>query len=83
MSEEPQGGRIHVSSDPMAESPKTTIRWDEGLKGDAERCAKARGISLAEFVRQSVAHYVAWTAGQEEAHNDKEAPRDQRDAPKS
>lgn len=53
-----------IGSGAVPESPKTTIRWDEGLKSDAERCAKARGISLAEFVRQSVAHYVAWTAAQ-------------------
>lgn len=52
----------HVASPDVAESPKTTIRWDEGLKADAEQCAKERGISVAEFIRQSVAHYVAWCA---------------------
>lgn len=57
----------------MPESPKTTIRWDEGLKGDAERCAKARGIPVAEFVRQAVAHYVAWTAAQGQPDIDKES----------
>lgn len=51
----------------MAESLKTTIRWDEGLKADAERSAAARGISVAEFNRQAIAHYVAWCAAQEEA----------------
>lgn len=56
----------------MAESPKTTIRWDEGLKADAERCAKARGIPVAEFVRQSIAHYVAWCAARETLENDRE-----------
>ncbi|MDR5730551.1 MAG: hypothetical protein RB191_24345 [Terriglobia bacterium] len=70
MNEETHDLRFNVSSDPMAESPKTTIRWDNGLKGDAQRCAKARGISLAEFVRQSVVHYVAWTAGQDKIQND-------------
>lgn len=49
-----------VHSGHMPESPKTTIRWDEGLKADAERTAKERGIPVAEFVRQSIAHYVAW-----------------------
>ncbi len=57
-----------VGSDLVPASPKTTVRLDEGLRADAERCAKARGISVAEFIRQSVAHYVAWTAAQ--AQND-------------
>lgn len=51
-----------VGSGPVPESPKTTIRWDEGLRADAERCAKERGIAVAEFVRQAVTHYVAWCA---------------------
>lgn len=55
-----------VGSQPVPESPKTTIRWDEGLRADAERCAKARGIPVAEFVRQSITHYVAWCAAQNE-----------------
>jgi predicted HicB family RNase H-like nuclease len=57
---------IALGSPDVPESPKTTLRWDEGLKSDAERCAKERGISVAEFVRQSVAHYVAWTAAQKD-----------------
>lgn len=44
----------------MAESLKTTIRWDEGLKADAEHYARVRGISSAEFIRQAIAHYCAW-----------------------
>lgn len=64
------------SSPEMAEALKTTIRWDEGLKSDAERCAKARGISVAEFNRQAITHYVAWCASQKDAQeNDKEPPR--------
>lgn len=61
-----------VGSRAMPESPKTTIRWDEGLKGDAERCAKDRGIPVAEFVRQSIAHYVAWCAATVSEKNDQE-----------
>ena len=56
----------------MAESPKTTIRWDEGLRADAERAAADRGISVAEFVRQSVAHYVAWCAARKECPPEKD-----------
>lgn len=68
MSNSPKGQRPDedVGSPSVPESPKTTIRWDEGLRGDAERCAKARGISVAEFVRQSITHYVAWCAAQKE-----------------
>lgn len=66
----------HVGSpDEMADEGKTTIRLDDGLKADAQRCANQRGIKLAEFIRQAVAHYVAWTAAQKEAQNDEE-PRD-------
>lgn len=67
-----------VGSPDVPESPKTTIRWDEGLKADAERCASERGVSVAEFVRQSITHYVAWCAGQRAAvQNDQndEQPR--------
>lgn len=63
-----------VGSGDMAESPKSTIRWDNGLRADAERCAKARGISVAEFVRQSIAHYVAWCAARDEASRTTEDP---------
>lgn len=61
-----------VGSRAVPESPKTTVRLDEGLKADAERCAKARGIPVAEFIRQAIAHYVAWTsaASKEDAQND-------------
>lgn len=62
----------HVRSGPVPESPKTTIRWDEGLKADAERCAKDRGIAVAEFVRQSITHYVSWCAAQKEREDDQE-----------
>lgn len=61
----------NVGSEFVPESPKTTIRRDEGLKGDAERCARARGIPVAEFVRQAVAHYVAWTAAQDDRKDEK------------
>lgn len=60
MDELMRGPSNDVGSGAVPESPKTTIRWDEGLKADAERCAKDRGIPVAEFVRQSIAHYVAW-----------------------
>lgn len=62
-----QRPRSDIGSDDMAEALKTTIRWDLGLKSDAERCAKARGIAVAEFNRQAIAHYVAWCAAQTEA----------------
>ncbi len=62
----PQRPPTDIGSASVGESPKTTIRLDDGLKGDAERCAKERGIPLAEFVRQAVAHYVAWCAAQKE-----------------
>lgn len=64
-----------VGSPHVAESPKTTIRWDEGLKSDAERCAKARGIPVAEFIRQAIAHYVAWTSARESPKNDESPQR--------
>jgi predicted transcriptional regulator len=56
----------------MAGEGKTTIRLDDGLKADAQRCADERGIKLAEFVRQAVTHYVAWT----DAHRTTDAPDD-------
>lgn len=56
-----------VGSGRVPESPKTTIRWDEGLKSDAERCAQDRNIAVAEFIRQSIAHYVAWCAASKSA----------------
>lgn len=63
-----------VPSRAVPESPKSTIRWDEGLKADAERCAKARGITLAEFIRQAVTHYVAWTEAQNEPPETRKPP---------
>lgn len=36
-----------LASAPSPESPKTTIRCDEGLKADAERWARERGIPVA------------------------------------
>lgn len=59
----------------VPQTPKTTIRFDNGLRTDAEQCASERGISLSEFVRQSVCHYIAWCASAKKAENDKE-PRD-------
>lgn len=73
MDERAQSSRKPVGSHEVAESPKTTIRWDNGLKGDAERCARERGIPVAEFVRQSIAHYVAWCAAV--ARNDERPQR--------
>lgn len=49
-----------VGSRTVPESLKTTLRWDPGIKADAERYAKARGISPAEFIRQAITHYCAW-----------------------
>lgn len=63
-----------VGSQLVPESPKMTLRLGEGLRADAERCAKARGITLAEFIRQSVTHYVAWTAAQGDQND--ETPSD-------
>lgn len=59
-----------IGSGEVPESPKTTIRLDEGLRADAERCAEERGIKLAEFVRQSIAHYVAWCASARERNDE-------------